>query len=418
MSPWAKMQAQAQAVNNPDMEGQMPTPEEMALTQDPEALAQAQALAEQGSIPQVPGTMPLPANSPRALAAMKKLGLNPSSDYQVTMNQRILDMAADYDRSIKQDQAMNQGQIQNLQENINQYANRPLNTDVSAAAPFVDFLNQTAGQQSHFAGNVPHEMTAPEKEQNLMGLREKLMNYQQGLNKEKISELGQQISAYKAAKEDPLKQALELAKLANQGNSTPEERLDSRLSQQAHNQVVRQLNSDPVLRTKLQQIQGIDNAGKIIEEAPVVTPAVFDEYQQALVGAIARGNTSVGERAHRYMSSMGIDENRILQYLSGQPMGVSKDDPLLKTAQGFAKTERGNIQKQYNQILDTSIQGSGQQHVYDKHPEMYQSLKSMVGAKKGLVAPEVPGSGGFQEGDTKSWNGKNYILEDGQWNEE
>jgi len=131
-------------------------------------------------------------------------------------------------------------------------------------------------------------------------------------------------------------------------------------------------------------IQGIDNAGKIIEDAPEVTPQIFHDYQQALVGAIMRGNSGVAERSERYMKSAGIDAATIRQYLTGEPIDIGKNSNLIKAAQGFAKSERHSIKKQYEEVVDAAT--SGQDRIYKKNPELKKDLVQAVQSFKGMAA--------------------------------
>lgn len=331
------------------------------------------------------GMSPSPAVTP----PLKRQATSKNYAPQVPEQRQLLDskinaLMEQYDAKGKEGLAAQEGGIGQLQQQINDLSGMQQKPDLSGLMGLADFLNNG---QTHMKENYKAPESPQERAQRIIQLQNMLQERRKDLSSSQAANLKSQIDAYKAQKDDPYKYALEQAKIDYyKSGGNPASRQDDRLAQNAHNGVLGRLDHNKALQQKLQQVQGIDNASAIIEHAPQVTPQIFHDYQQALVAAINRGNSGMAERAERYMTSAGIDSKKVQQYLSGAPVDIGKDDPLLKATQGFAATERANINKQYNQIVDTVT--SGQEHIYQKHPEMKKSLTNAVRSYKSLGADD------------------------------
>lgn len=279
--------------------------------------------------------------------------------------------------------------IAQMDQNLRDYKNAPQAVDFSALANYFD---STVPGSKLAQGYRPPE-SASDKQFKIAQLEEAIQKARAGMTDKELEAMKIQLDRL-----DPDKKALMQEKIDwYRRGGNPAMRQEDRLAQQAHNQVLNKLDHNKLLQTKLNQIQGLDNAGKIIEEAPVVSPTIFNDYQQAVVSAVQRGNSGIGERAERYLTSAGIDAAKVQQFLTGKPVDIGKDNALLKAMQGFAKTERKNIERQYGDIVGAVT--SGQEHVYAKHPEMKKSLQNAIKSYKGMAADGQPAAGGPQVGE-------------------
>ena len=222
------------------------------------------------------------------------------------------------------------------------------------------------------------------------------------LSKENIALLGKQISDEKAAQGDSqLKQMMMQSTIDrnnayvqnNTGDNTKGGLRDKQEELSLTKDINHSIDSNPIIRKQVQQIQGLDNASKIIADAPTVDKTIFNDYQQAVIGAMQRGNSGLAERMERHMKSAGIDASSIAEYFAGRPVAIpgGKDNPMVKAIQGFAKTERGNVQDQVNEIIDAASGGRGT--YLEKYPNLKKNVTDKINTYHKITAPKADSAG-------------------------
>jgi hypothetical protein len=398
----ALMNSQAQDIGSPT-DPSAPTAEEMAMSQDlpPDPQAEAggpspfQYYAALGKAAARSGMLHSAHSQSMSMSMPQSVSESSSQDQR---NQDLIKQYSDQSKGYLAQQ--NQG-LKQLEENYNQMRAAPQNMDYTPFASFAKFLNPN--DQGNDALISAAKESAPEtkqaREEKLLKLQDMIQQRKGDISKQSLSQLADMIKAQKGS--DELSTLLKMStidknKAIGNAMSARPAQFDRSIAERAHQNILTKLATNKNAQQKLQSIQGIDNAGKIIEDAPIVTPQIFHDYQQALVGAIQRGNSGIAERAERYMKSTGIDAATIQQYLTGNPVSIpqGQENAFYKATQGFAKSERGNIEKQYGQILGSI--SSGQAHIYDKHPELKKDLGSALDQYKGMAESQ---SGAPQVGD-------------------
>lgn len=380
-----------------------PTAEELAMSQDlpPDPTAEASS------------TSPAEYYSSLGKAAYKA-GLVPSSQTQsmslsmpikspgeISQDQKNQDLINQYSDQSKKYLAQQNMGIKQLEDNYNEMRRTPTGIDFTPFAGMAKFLNPENDFTATAAAMRPESKEA--REEKLLRLQDMIQQRKGDISKQSLNHLSDMIKAQKGT--DELSTLMKLSTIEkNKAIGTAmggrPAQFDRSIAERAHQNILTKLSSNKAAQQKLQAIQGIDNAGKIIEEAPVVTPQIFHDYQQALVGAIMRGNSGIAERAERYMKSTGIDAATIQQYLTGKPISIpqGQENAFYKATQGFAASERENIKKQYDQILGSL--SSGQEHIYKNHPELQKSLTSALQKYGELAsAPEGDSSADLKVGD-------------------
>jgi hypothetical protein len=86
---------------------------------------------------------------------------------------------------------------------------------------------------------------------------------------------------------------------------------------------------------------------------------------------------------------------------------------MLKAVQGFAQTERGNIEKQYGQMVDTAAKSSGQDRWLNKYPAMRQDLIAKTKGMKDMIGSPAQGTGGGASAPAVGSEIDGYIFNGG-----
>lgn len=404
-SPWANlgnlMTPQAQALGQGPLVASATPEEQMASQTDIPSMTQEE-VEDAVSSGQLDPKQPvrLMEQSPQAKKRTEMVqAMGPQSQEPVPQSLRSQDLVDQAQQQAAGAYAQQQQGIGQLEDNINQMRQKPQGgIDYTPFVSMAKFLapESDAASMGAAAASLKPE-TPQQRAEKLINLQNMLQQRKEGLSKVSDSQLSALLKAQTQNSDlaTQLKQSTIRKNDAVAGAFAARPALaDRQIAERIHTGVLTKLANNSAAKTKLQAIQGIDNASSIIEDAPTVTPQIFHDYQQALVGAIQRGNSGIGERAERYMKSAGIDEATIQQYVTGQPVSIpkGKENALYKATQGFAKSERGNIEKQYGQVLDSV--SSGQEHIYNKHPELKKDLTTALKNYKDMAAS---GSGKMPE---------------------
>lgn len=192
------------------------------------------------------------------------------------------------------------------------------------------------------------------------------------------------------------KPALEFKKDMKIEGSPYASTLNQRQAFQAHQRNIQALKKDPVLTKRLNQYQNLDNALSIITHADVVTPQQFAEFQQAVRSNMGiSGTGGVGEREETYFKSAGLNAAAWKQFLTGDPVALSKDSHAMEHFRNLAKVEQNNIKKQYTSRIKAVTGGNAS--VYREHPELQEDLDDLISSfgdqveQPGLMPPTAQG---------------------------
>lgn len=187
--------------------------------------------------------------------------------------------------------------------------------------------------------------------------------------------------------------AIKAATVVGDKQAQVQNRLDQRLAQSAHNQIVTRFKSDKELGRQLQQFKSLENALSVVEDVDKVTPQQVHEFQQSVRRSLNIGGTSgIDERSATYINTLGLSAENFKQFLTGEPADIAKDDALLTHIKDVAKVELGNIRGQTQQRIDALT--AGQEHIYEQFPKMRKSLDTAIAAAQGQFVSARKGQGG------------------------
>ncbi len=170
-------------------------------------------------------------------------------------------------------------------------------------------------------------------------------------------------------------------------NGFREESLDVRkdtIDRREHERVLTRINANPNIKTRLQQYQNLDNTLSNIANADHVTPEMFDEAQQAVRANLGiKGSSGVGERENTQMKSMGLNAERISEFLSFSPADIGKDNKFLGHIKNLAELEKKNISGQFAKSLEAA--SAGHKSMYTRRPDLMDDLKDAISAQSGQL---------------------------------
>ncbi len=151
-----------------------------------------------------------------------------------------------------------------------------------------------------------------------------------------------------------------------------------------HERVLTRINSNPNVKTRLQQYQNLDNTLSNIANADHITPEMFDEAQQAVRANLGiKGTSGVDERSNTQMKAMGLNTERWGEFLSFKPGDIGKDNQFLAHIKNLANLEKQNISKQFGKSLEAA--SSGHKSMYARRPDLMDDLKDAIGAQTSQI---------------------------------
>jgi len=197
----------------------------------------------------------------------------------------------------------------------------------------------------------------------------------------------EQLKAKKMEEDAALRRAMIVASQSNKERTAADR--EERMDQQIHQRTLNAINSNPQLKQKLNQFQGLDNALSSIVQADNVTPQQVMEFQQAVRGNMGlKGAGGVGEREETYFKTLGMNAANLKQFLTGDPAELAKDSALMQHFKQLAAVEQGNLGKQYEKALRAASSGHGD--LYKRRPDLLDELKDKISAEKDMMQTQNP----------------------------
>lgn len=154
-----------------------------------------------------------------------------------------------------------------------------------------------------------------------------------------------------------------------------------------HQQVLKQIKGDPVIRKNFGSYSQLSNAFNNFQNADHTNPAAFDELQQSVRAALGAGrNSAIGEREHTTMNSLGLNVKRTMEFLTGNPQDLAKDNAFAKHLSNLVDLEQKNIKSQSGKRLDALV--AGHESMYNKYPDLKQDLSNAAAASNNQFSTE------------------------------
>lgn len=167
-----------------------------------------------------------------------------------------------------------------------------------------------------------------------------------------------------------------------------------RTDQMVHQRNLQALKKDTQLNERLRQYANLSNALATINDAEQVTPQQIDEFQQAVRSNLGiKGSGGVDERSKTYINSLGLNAERIQQFITGDPASIAKDSNLLNHLRDLARVEQANIAAQMDKRISAIT--AGNKSVYARRSDLRNDLLDAVGAARSQYQPKpTPTPGG------------------------
>lgn len=148
-------------------------------------------------------------------------------------------------------------------------------------------------------------------------------------------------------------------------------------AQSQHAKNLNRIDNNQNIKAKINQYQNLQGGLNNYLAADKKTPQAIDELQQTIRANLGiKGTSGVGEREKDYFNSLGLNSDRMTQFLTGDPVSIAADNGIVQHITQLANLESKNISSQMSKALETA--GSGNASFYKKHPELYEDLKDHI----------------------------------------
>lgn len=175
----------------------------------------------------------------------------------------------------------------------------------------------------------------------------------------------------------------------DQKNAMAQDRLDlshDNLDQRLHERVLTRIASNPIVKQKLNQYQGLDNALSVVANAEHLTPETIAEFQQGIRANMGmKGTGGVEERQETMFKSLGLNAAKFKEFLTGDPATLAKDSMFVKHLQELARIEQSNIKNQYSKALAAA--SGGHASLYARRPDLKADLEDAINLQQSQFAP-------------------------------
>lgn len=172
---------------------------------------------------------------------------------------------------------------------------------------------------------------------------------------------------------------------------------DEQLFKRFHDRLLTKLDNNKPLQDQLKSITVLRNATalteKAIAEGKAVTGQQFADLQQSVLRNLGiSGIQTYAERHQKELGSLGINADKLIQFWTGKPQDIGKDNPLYKHVQDMARWQSGNLANQYEEQIRAVMEGH--ESDYDEHPRLRADLDKKVARMIGMArGREYKGAG-------------------------
>ncbi len=263
---------------------------------------------------------------------------------------------------------------------------------------YQDIQNQKLNDQKIQEGMDKQELGAVENDPNSeisKTVRDALgklgLQVPENTSAKQLKDQGVDISKLMTAKESAESRKLQAQMMGEYRNGILDQK-QTLQDQRINNQVLRAIDNNPNVKTRITQIQNLDNAMAMLQAFPEgATPQQIADAQQLIVRNMGiTGQSGVNERAERYIHTAGMKGAGLLQFLTGDPVLLSQNSNLMNYIRHQASTERANANQQ---LLNTiNIASAGHGSLYARRPELLDDLKDKLSSYQGIMAEPVNAS--------------------------
>lgn len=270
-----------------------------------------------------------------------------------------------------------QGEVSDLKARIQQYLDQGQQPDFTALASLTD-----AWTGSKFAGAYNRPENSQERAKNVAALQNMVAQRQGDISKEELSLLKDKITA-KAALLKADKDAAPFEKM-----------LRERLDNSSHERVLRAVKEDKTIVGLFEKSRNIANAQSLLDQADVVPPEQFHEFQQTIRRNLGiTGTSGLSEREKTMFNNVGLKWDEAQQFLYGTPQDTRESQAaFFKHLQNITGLIQKNNLSQMEGRLKAKM--AGRESMYARRPDLYSDLQNLRSATLEQFSPEVlaPGS--------------------------
>ncbi len=268
-----------------------------------------------------------------------------------------------------------EGLAQNEQA-LKAYEDRGAQVDLAPLAAFSDSMFGTKYAPGYKSPESPDT-----RAQQILALRNALQTQRQGVTKEQLDAIKNQLSAYQL----PYNQSLKLARLSNQDRS-----LGMREDAQAA-QAVQNLDNNPLIQASTRQLGQIQIDRHTIENSPIVTPQMLHEISNGIASALNQGKgVGIGMAELQDMSTGQTKLAALEQQLLNEPKNGAS--PAIRQ-QIMDTLDR--LEEAYGKYQSALVTKLAQGRTYSHNAQARSAIQSAVGKyqvkpKEKTAAPEDP----------------------------
>lgn len=280
--------------------------------------------------------------------------------------------------------------LANLQKEYDTLKAQPSGSDFSWVKPILALIDSQTGSK------LTSGYSEPTKEKDRQALLLKYQDQITNKNTDRTKLLLDSLSKRRSGTD--FTQWLEQQKLTS--GTKPEASagggsFDEKAALRTHLQAMRAVNTQPVLKQQTIQLQNILNDLNILKNADKVTPSEFKRAQNGLRQNFGiKGTGGVDERKAQELRSAGIDVDSFVQYWTGLPQDIPKDDKLLRHIIDVSSIEADNVQSQLQSHLDALYNEAGWVYRDPRFSHLKKDMDNVIGILKQAGSPAGKHSGG------------------------
>lgn len=183
--------------------------------------------------------------------------------------------------------------------------------------------------------------------------------------------------------DNPIKKAIIDAYGVASGGRFSQPAMEYRADRVAKQKLIDKLDNNPSLKKLFEQAVGYSNALRTVDSADIVGPQQIHEFQQAIRSNLVKGPGSEAERAKTYINSLGMNWANVKQFITGNPVDLSRDSKLMAHFKNIAHVEQVNLARNYGARVRAIVGGNGD--IFSRHPEWKQDIDSKVSGLMDMI---------------------------------
>ncbi len=155
----------------------------------------------------------------------------------------------------------------------------------------------------------------------------------------------------------------------------------------AHQSNVNKVKQDKILTDAAVKSTNLDNIITNVEKTGKITTNDMADIQSIAIDSMGmKGQSSAAERAERYAKTLGMKASEVLQFLTGTPQDIGKNNPLYQRYKDIMAMEIQNYRDRATKRIDFIT--AGNKSVYKRQPELLGDIDDLKSQFFSQLAPQ------------------------------